>query len=112
MVKLKDQVQKKSRKETRDYIAGLVKSGAVKTALSWITKKWAFFATGPLGWLAALVLDQVWDYFGDKIVRYGMRKGALIYDKVDGHIKVIKIKEAKKDGKQADYDNSIDDAFK
>lgn len=101
----------RSRKFYRDHIAGLVKDGAVKAALSWITKKVAFMTTGPLGWLTTLVLEQLWDYFGDKMVRWALRKGALIYDKVDGNIKAVKIKKSRGQGGSA-YDDAVDDIFK
>ena len=90
----------------------LVRKGVVKTALSWIATKAAFLTTGPLGWFVTLILDEIWDFFGDKIVRYAMIKGALVYDKASGTIKVHKIRKAKQSGNQDEYDSAVDDAFK
>jgi len=102
---------KKDRKFYRDYISDLIRKGAVKAALSWIAKKMAFLTTGPLGWLTTLVLEQAWDYFGDKMVKWALRKGALVIDKTDGYIKAKKIKDAREsDG--TSYDDSVDDVFR
>lgn len=97
-----------NRKELRDKISAFIKEGAVKTALSWIVKRFAFLSSGPLGWLTTLIVSELWDYFGDKVVRWATRKGALIYDKIDGNIKAIKVKDAR-GSNDSSYDSSVDD---
>lgn len=110
-MKLKNhQKSKFTREWVRDYISDLVTKGVVKTVLAWIAKKAAFMTTGPLGWLTSLIIEQIWDYFGDKMVRWAVRKGALFIDKVDGNIKAVKIKNARGKG-GSDYDDAVDDVF-
>lgn len=101
------------RKQTRDYVSGLIKNGAIKIALSWIAKKAAALTVGPLGWLVTLILEQFWDYFGDKLVRWAFRKGCLVVDTIDGTIKSRKIKEAREANSEnsSDYDAAVDSVF-
>lgn len=99
------------RKQFRDFISNKIKNGAVKTALSWIATKAAWATTGPLGWLATLILGEIWDYVGDKFVKWALRKGALVYDKADGSIKAKKIKKARQNA-DSNYDDAVDDVFK
>lgn len=101
---------KKDRKFWRDYIAKIIKDGAVKIGLSWLVKRFAILATGPLNWLASLVVIEIWDFFGDKLVRWALRKNALIYDTVDGNIKAVKIKKSR-GRNDSTYDSSVDDVF-
>ena len=103
-------VKLKNRDWIRDYISDLIKKGAVKAVLSWLSKKISKIVTGPLGWLASLIISQAWDFFGDKIVRWAVRKGTLIYDKIDGNIKAVKIKQARGRG-DSSYDDAVDDVF-
>lgn len=102
---------KYSRKWVRDYLSSIIKKGALKVAFSWIGKKAAFLATGPLGWLATLVMNGLWDYFGDRVVRWSVKKGALVFDEIEGSIKALKIRKAR-DESGENYDNAVDDVFK
>lgn len=97
-----------TRKFYRDYITSLIKKGAMKIALSWIAKKATWLTTGPLGWLTGLILDQLWDRFGEKTVKWALRKGTLFYDKTDGKIKAVKVIEARGTN-DSSYDDAVDD---
>ena len=103
--------QPNNEKWWRNYVANLFKSAAVKAALNFIKSKFGLVLAGPWGWLANLVLEKLWDYFGAPMVRWAQRKLLLGVDKATGKIKVRKVKDAKEAGNVADYDSAIDDLF-
>jgi len=99
------------KKKLKQIILDLAREGAIKQALLWLARKAAFLTTGPFSWLTEIIINQIWDAFGDKVVRWAFRKGVLVYDKTDGYIKAVKIKKSR--GKRdSSYDSSVDDIFK
>ena len=102
----------KNRKYVTDLISKFLKDKAAKAALSFLTKKIAFLATGPGGWIFGIAFGILWNKFGDKAIKWLSRKGAFAVDLGTGKVKANKITKARKEGTNEDYDNAVDDMFK
>jgi hypothetical protein len=98
-----------SRKFWRDKIAQFLKSRAVNSALDFIRKKAIWAVTGNVGWITTLVINKLWNRFGDPLVRYLIRKEALGVDIAKGKIRISKIGVAKDENDSEKYWDTISD---
>lgn len=60
-------------------------------------------------WIAKIIVGYGFDKILVPVINTLIRKGTLLYDVTDGKIKVKKLREARNDNNQQDYDNSVDD---
>jgi hypothetical protein len=66
-------------------------------------------STGFQAWIVGLAVGVLFDYVAAPILKEAARRGILIYDKVDGKIKLKKLKDARNEHDQDRYDSTIDD---
>lgn len=62
-------------------------------------------------WLISFVTKEFWDEICRPLVLWAIRKGLLVYDVTEGKIIVARIKRARDDSSQDDYDSAVDDLF-
>lgn len=92
-----------------DYLLAIFKKESVKLLFSKLFKTASM--SGLRLWLVKFVVNAAWNFIGEPIAKYAIRKGLLFYDKVDGHVKVRKLQRARDENNQEDYDNARDDIF-
>jgi hypothetical protein len=97
------------RKKFRDKASALIKSGAVDTALAFLSTAWVLINRGPIKWFTEKILEYVWNKTADRAVRLFMRKGWLMVDKASGSIRIRKIRKAKGENNPDEYWSTISD---
>lgn len=89
----------------RDKIVEHLKGKAVKLALRKLLG--SPLAVGFKGWLVSFVAEELFEEVAEPLIKFVVRKGFLIYDKVDGKLKVKKIKKAKEGQDEETYISTI-----
>ena len=91
------------------YLNQLIRNAAVKAAFSKLITKLGWSATGFQGWLANFIVNHAYDYIAKPLVGLVIRKGMLVYDKVDGNFKLKKINKAKDENDTDTYWDTLSD---
>ena len=82
-----------------EYLGGQAVKLALKKILGSST------AGGFRGWLIKLIATELYEEIGEPIVELAMRKGGYVYNKVDGKVKVRKLREAQSENNEDAYDD-------
>ncbi|MCK5608302.1 hypothetical protein KAR91_40850 [Candidatus Pacearchaeota archaeon] len=90
-------------------LISLLKQGAVKAALAKLVGMGIIKVAGFRAWIASMLLEYGFDKIVLPCINLMFRKGQLIYDVQEGKVKVKKLREARQNGNQDDYDNAADD---
>ena len=83
-----------------------MKTKAVEIAIATFLKG----ASGLQIWLAEFVVKYFFDKLASPFIKWGVRKGQLIYDEEKGEIVYLTVQEAKERGDKNGYLDSIGDA--
>ena len=91
----------------RDAVIDHLKGKAVKLAL----KKFlgSALAGGFKAWLVKFIVTELFEELAEPIVRLLIRKGFLVYDKTQGAIRIKKLRQAKEEGDEDEYNQQVDD---
>ena len=89
----------------KKYFVSILKSKIVKMAVVRLIGVSAGFKA----WVLSMVLKYIFDLVAVPIINLAIRKGMLVYDTARGKIIVKKLKKAKEDGNEDDYDDIVDD---
>ena len=89
----------------KKVLINFLKEKTVKLALKKLLGSAA--AGGFKAWLVKFVIIELFEEVAEPLLRLAVRKGLLIYDKIDGNIKVKKIEEAKDDNDEDAYTSTI-----
>ena len=87
-----------------------LKSAAVKAALlrflgSSISGGWKAF-------VVKFIVTELFEEIAEPIVRYAFREMGYAYNRIEGEVVLKKIKQAKKEDNEEDYNTHLDGAFK
>lgn len=66
-------------------------------------------ASGFTSWIVKIIIENLFNVIGVPIINFAIRKGLVLYDKNQGKIKVKKLRKAKEEGNEQDYNDTIDD---
>ena len=91
----------------KNQLIDILKGKFVKAALKKVLGSAA--AGGFTGWLVKYIAIELFEEVFEPLIRYGIRKGLLVVDKIDGNIKAKKIEKAKDDNDEDAYRNTIGD---
>lgn len=93
----------------KSLILPIVKSALIERAFSFIAKVFGTTLTGFKGWVAKIIVEQLYEHVAVPVTQLVIRKGLLIYDTVDGHFKIKRINKARDAGDEKDYLDNISD---
>lgn len=97
-------------KRVRGVIYAVIKDDGIRALIKWAIKKTAVGA-GFKAWVIKELTEYLYEEIGEPVVKAILAKGGYTYAKIEGSVIVKKIKEAKDENNQADYDNGMDDLF-
>ena len=80
----------------RDTIVAHLKGKAVKAALKKVLGSTA--AGGFKAWLVKYIATELFEELAEPLIKLAVRKGFVVYDKIEGKINVKRTIEAKEDG--------------
>lgn len=89
----------------RDAVIEHLKGRAIKIAL----RKLLGTMTGFRAWVVKFIVSELFEHLAEPIIKLSMRKGFLLVDKASGRIKIKKMREAKEEGDESEYNDQIDD---
>ena len=108
MISEKEIVMEESKIDAfKKYLIDFLKGSAIKAALRKILG--SALMGGFKAWLVKFAVTELFEQLVQPIILLSIRKGLLFYDKTKGKIRVKKIKKAKEEGNEQDYDTGIDD---
>lgn len=93
----------------RTYLINHLKGAALKTALLYLIKSPVLL--GFRTWLIKFILEEFFEEIGEPLVKAFFVKFNYSMDRVEGEILIKRIKKAKDENNQTDYDNTTDDIF-
>jgi hypothetical protein len=102
----------KSYQKLRDAIIPIIKEYAVKWGVTTALTAIGVSVGGIYSWVATILAKILFDFIMEPLLQWSIRKGFLLYDTVDGQIKVKKLHKAKDENNQDDYDSTLDDIIK
>lgn len=85
----------------RGQVISFLKGEFIKLALKKILGSSAM--GGFKGWLVKFIASELFDEIAKPLLELSIRKGFLVYDKIEGHITLKKVENAKKDHDKSDY---------
>jgi hypothetical protein len=91
--------------KVKEIIISHLKGAAVKAALKKVLGSSS--AGGFRGWLVKFITVELFDELAAPVIKFSIRKGFLIYDKIDGSFKLKKINKAKDENNTNDYWDNI-----
>ena len=62
-------------------------------------------------WLVKLIATELFDEIGKPLIQAAFFQAGYAYDRIDGKITAKKIREAREEGNEADYNSHVDDIF-
>lgn len=88
-------------------LINFLKGAAVKYAL----KKLLGSAVmgGFRAWLVKFIVEELFEYVAEPIIKLAVRKSLLVYDKGIGKIRIKRIEKAKEEGDESGYIDNISD---
>ena len=89
-----------------ETLIGKLKGAFVKKALKKIFG--SVIKGGFKVWLVTFILEELYENVAEPLIRLAARKGLLIYDKIDGKIKIKKMNKALKEGDEDTYNDILD----
>jgi len=95
----------------KTYLLQVLKNKFTETILKKVLGS-AMKIAGFKGWLLNFIITQLWDHVAEPMAKFGIRKGLLFYDKTRGIILVKKIKKARADNDEDDFNSGVDGIFK
>lgn len=66
-------------------------------------------AGGFKAWLVKLIVTEFYDEIGEPVIKLAFRKAGYIYNKIDGEIKIKKLREAHSENDEDAYDDIVTD---
>jgi len=85
----------------RDQIVEHLKGKAIKLALKKVLG--SVMAGGIKGWLVKFVVTELFEEIAEPLIKLAIRKGFVLYDKIEGSINVKQTEKAKDEGNYDDY---------
>lgn len=93
----------------KDYLIKFLRGEAVKLALKKLLGSAA--AGGFKAWLVTFVVKELYDEVAEPIIKLAFRKSGYVYNKIDGKIKIKKLREARNENDEDAYDNIVTDVL-
>lgn len=94
-------------KDFQKNLIAFLKGSAVKLAIKKILGTAA--VGGIKGWIIKIIVTELFEEVAEPLIKLALRKGFLVYDKIDGSIKIKKLKKAKAENNETSYNSTIDD---
>ena len=96
-------------KDFQKALIDFLKGSAVKYAVKKLLGTSTGIIGGVKGWLIKYAITELFEEVVEPVIKLAIRKGLLVYDKVDGKIKLKKLEKAKEENDEATYNSTIDD---
>lgn len=90
----------------KEALINFLKGAAVKAALKKILGSAA--VGGFRAWLIRYIVIELFEEVAQPLIEFLLRKGALVYDKTEGKIRLKKLEMAKVENNETDYNTSVD----
>ena len=94
-------------KDFQKNLIAFLKGSAVKLAIKKILGTAAM--GGIKGWIIKITVTELFEEVAEPLIKLALRKGFLVYDKIDGSIKIKKLEKAKAENNETAYNSTIDD---
>jgi hypothetical protein len=94
---------------TKEALLSLLKDRIIKFALKRILG--AALMSTFWGWLAKFLFEELYEEVFEPFLRFGLNKLGYYTHKSEGKLIIEKIREAREEGNEQDYDHAIDDLF-
>jgi hypothetical protein len=94
-------------KDFQKALINFLKGSAVKLAIKKILGTAA--VGGIKGWLIKIIVTELFEEIAEPLIKLALRKGLLVYDKIDGNIKIKRLEKAKEENNETNYNSTIDD---